>query len=174
MKTVQLSTRVTDSDSAFLASLEIDGAQTPSDKLRALIDDARKRREGTRDYKAGLRLVEDMLAPALERIRGAENRTEQHSELVNNVVTWITETLAFVMSRSPDQHLPPEEGHELESLERGLADRAFLLIESVLRLGVTEEAPCYDREAISKRMPQVVELVQLIASRPSPDRQNGQ
>jgi hypothetical protein len=169
MKTVQLSTRVTDSDSAFLASLEIDGAQTPSDKLRALIEDARKRREGTRDYKAGLRLVEDMLAPALERIRGAENRTEQHSELVNNVITWITETLAFVMSRSPDQHLPPEEGDELSSLERGLADRAFLLIESVLRLGVTGEAPCYDRKAIAKRMPQVVELVQLIASRPTHD-----
>ena len=64
--------------------------------------------------------------------------------------------------------MPPEEGNELESLERGLADRAFLLIESVLRLGVTGEAPCYDRKAIAKRMPQVVELVQLIASRPQP------
>ena len=47
---VPLSVRVSQDDAAFLAGLAVTGATSPSDKLRALIRDARLRHEGCSGY----------------------------------------------------------------------------------------------------------------------------
>ena len=44
-KTVPLSVRISHDDAEYIAGLKIDDALTPSDKVRAIIRDARKARE---------------------------------------------------------------------------------------------------------------------------------
>ena len=48
-KSVPLSVRVSPDDARFISQIDIAGAATPSDKVRALLADARKRREGFSD-----------------------------------------------------------------------------------------------------------------------------
>lgn len=162
-KNIQLSTRVTDEDAAFLARLEIEGAETPSDKIRALIAEARRRHEGRRDYRTALHRVSDLLGPVEADVRAAEHVTQAHSELVRMVSDWLTETFAFLVSQGQEEAGGAKKSAALlEATERGIADRVFRLIESVLRLGVTGEAPCYDKSTISERLGPVLELLEVI------------
>ena len=46
---IPLSVRITDADAAFLAQYKAEGATTPSEKLRALLADARRDAEGATD-----------------------------------------------------------------------------------------------------------------------------
>src|SRR3712207_122072 len=91
MKTTQLSTRITDEDAAFLARLQIEGAQTPSDKIRALIGEARRRHESARDYRSALRRVAELLAPTQQELQATEHATGKHSELVRLMTDWVQE-----------------------------------------------------------------------------------
>jgi hypothetical protein len=121
-KTVPLSVRVTQDDAEFISRMDIAGAATPSDKVRALLADARKRQEGFRDYPGCLGMVQEMLGPMLHHLREAEHREEV----------------------------------------QGVAERLFRLLENVLRMAVTSECHGYDREVVQKRMPPVIELVDVI------------
>lgn len=162
-KNFQLSTRVTDEDAAFLARLEIEGAETPSDKIRALIGEARRRHEGKRDFRSALARVSDLLAPVEADVRAAEHATQQRSELVRLTSGWLAEALAFLVSQGQEEAGGPKKaGALLLATERGLADRVFQLMEAILRLGVTGEAPCYDRAAISERLGPILELLEVI------------
>ena len=71
-KTVPLSVRVTDADAEFLARLDIAGATTPSEKLRALLTAERTRGEGAGDPHRSFEIIRDLLRPAQRGIRLAE------------------------------------------------------------------------------------------------------
>jgi hypothetical protein len=163
-KNTQLSVRITDEDAAFLARLEIEGAQTPSDKIRALLGEARRRHEGRRDYRAALARSAELLGPAAQEVRAAENAVGTRSELLRLVVDWLPEGLAFLVSRSAEGEGadPRKLASALRVTEAGLADRVFSLADAVLRLGVTEEAPCHDRGAISSRLAPILNLLDVL------------
>lgn len=162
-KNVQLSTRVTDDDAEFLAALRIEGAETPSDKIRALILEARRRHEGPRDFRSALLRVSDLLAPVEADVRAAEHLTGTHSELIRLTNDWLAETLAFLVSQGQEQASGAKKHAALlEATERGLADRVFRLMEAILRLGVTGEAPCYDKGIVSGRLEPVLGLLEVI------------
>ena len=78
--------------------MDIAGAETPSDKVRALLADARKRSEGFSDYSSCLAMVQEMLAPTHQRLRAAEHRERVHSELVLELTQWMPEALAFLLT----------------------------------------------------------------------------
>ncbi|MDJ0851507.1 MAG: hypothetical protein QNK04_24295 [Myxococcota bacterium] len=157
-KTVPLSVRVSQDDAEFISRLEIAGAATPSDKVRALLADARKRQEGFRDYAGCLAMVQEMLAPTLHHLREAEHREEVHSELVLELAQWVPETLAFLLTSLREG----DDREHLQKFEQGTAERLFRLLENVLRMAVTSECHGYDREVVRKRMPPVIELVEVI------------
>ncbi len=166
-KTVQLSTRVTDDDAAFLARVDLDGAQTPSDKLRALITEARRLREGLRDYASSLPVIEDLVAPTLRAVRDAENQpTWVHSELMVPVIHWLVETLAYVASHAPRETTPTVD--DLKAIEAGLADRLFSLMQALLRMGVTPAAPCYDPGVIASRLEPILALARVLEATRAP------
>lgn len=170
MKTIAMSVRVSPDDAEFIAGLAIPGASTPSDKLRSIIGQARARTEGTAEYASCLALVQDMLSPARQRVREAEHRHRVNSELLAAVLDWLPETLAGVMSQTPEGSPAPtsEEARKAElkqlaDLESALADRVFMLIELVLRMGVTRECRGYDRKLVADRIAPAIELAQLLA-----------
>lgn len=169
MKTIAMSVRVSPDDAEFIAGLTIPGASTPSDKLRSIIAQARARTEGTADYATCLTLVQDLLAPARQRVREAEHRHRVNSELLAAVLDWLPETLAGVMSQTPvapaansSDEATQAERRQLTDLESSLADRVFMLVEIVLRMGVTKECRGYDRKLIADRIAPAIELAQLL------------
>ena len=164
-KTVPLSVRISEADADFLNGLKFPGATTHSEKLRALIAEARQRRSGGHSYGDVLATLQEIEAPAERRLRDAEGRTRQHSELLAQAASWLPDTMAFLMGNLPEDDEDDDDAAErLRLLEDGMADRVFVFIERVLRMAVTRRNPCYDKSAISHRMEPVVELCDVIRS----------
>lgn len=160
MKTSQISTRVTQADADFLAGLTLEGATTPSDKVRALITEARRRREELGDYKGSLRQVRDLIAPATAAILEAENASHTHSALVLPLVDWMAEALAFTLSHVPSG--PEGSAAGLAELEQGLADRSVRWAQALLRLAITQEAETYDPRVVDARVAPVLALARVV------------
>lgn len=160
MKSVNMSVRLSPDDAEFLAGLEIDNASTPSDKLRALIVEAKERRQGTEDYAGALQLAQGLLAPTLRTLRTSEHAEGVHSELVSRFAEWLPECLAFLIAAQGGEKAFGRE--QLTEIERGLADRAFFLMQSVLQMGVTGSSPCYDPAVVSHRLKPVLDLARII------------
>ncbi len=160
-KNVPLSVRVSEDDAEFIARLELAGAATPSDKVRALLTEARRRHERFRDYAGCLAMLEEMLQPTLHGIREAEHAEGVHSELVARVAAWLPDLVAFLLTGIG---AGAEEGdrERLRAFEAGLADRVFRLIEAVLRMGVTRTCRGYDPTVIADRCDAIVELAGLV------------
>jgi len=161
-KTIPISARISHEDAEFISQLKINGATTPSDKLRAIIADARRLRSRSRDYRGCFQMIQELVLPVIEAIRQVELDSHEHSELITRAVEWLPDALAYIVSSAPQS--PDEDSVEkLHRLEQGLADRVFGLIESVLQMGVTKRCPCYDTDTISQRVEPILELSQVIA-----------
>lgn len=160
-KTVPVSVRLPQDDAAFLSALSIEGADTASEKLRALIADARSRQHGTEEYPAALKLAQESLAPTLRIIRNSEREAGMHSELLSRLGEWLPDCMAyFVAANGAATEL---EADALCEIEHGLADRVFVLIQSILQMGVTRRGACYDADLISDRLGPVMDLAEVIA-----------
>jgi len=158
-KTVPLSVRVPEEDAAFIASLQIVGAATPSDKLRTIITEARERSEGLETYEGTRKSLGELLGPAILRLRKIERDASQHSEAIFHAAEWAQELLAFVVSSIPKDNGEPKE--LLLELEEGALERMFSLFDAILRMGITKRSKCYDPEAIWKRMDAIIEIADL-------------
>ena len=163
-KTVPLSVRITEEDASFIAAIKLPGAVTPSEKVRVLISHARQRHLSTTNLAEATAFLRGMLEPQRERIRGLEAEAGISSELVSKVGERLPEIFANFLTAplSNDGDPTQSPSQRLEELERGLATKVVLFIESVLRLAVTRRNPCYEPDAISSRLEGVLELVELI------------
>lgn len=169
-KTVQVSVRVSERDAAFLSQLQIDGATTPSEKLRALLRQARQQREGLQDYATELDFLNGLHRSAEARRLEAEKLLGIRSDLLRILMAWLIECDAFLLSASPSEaHGGGEEDGktlraEMDALEAGAADRVFALIDQVMRLGVTANCAGYDPAVVRNRMQTLIELIRVILS----------
>jgi hypothetical protein len=162
-KSIPLSVRIAPEDAEFIAGLQLEGARTPSDKVRALIADARRRAGEAGDYPSALALSGDLIDPALRQVREAEHRHERHSELLIRIGEWLPETVAFLRA-SASASTEPGGAEALLQLERGMVRRVATLAETVLQMGVTEKCPCYDGEVLNNHIKRVLDLADLILS----------
>lgn len=160
-KMVPISTRVRQEDVEFISQLSIAGATTPSDKLRVIIADARRRAIGMQDYSSGFQLMQESFAPVRMYIREAELKTSCHSELVTRLIEWLPDMVAYLMSTMHRAGNDIDEA-DLKHLEQGATDRIFRLMESVMQMGVTQLSPCYDPSAIAVRIEPILELARVI------------
>ena len=160
-KTVPISVRLTREDADFVAQLNVDDADTPSDKLRAIIVDARKRKLGTEDYPGSLKLIQDLAAPTMRIIRASENSHHMHSELVSRVGEWLPECMAYLIaSNGPDVELDAD---QLREIERDFTDRVVVLMQSILQMAVTRHGPMYEPDVLHERVQPVLELADVIS-----------
>jgi hypothetical protein len=160
-KSIPLSFRVTDEDAEFLAGLELPGAITPSEKLRALITRARLEHAQERTYEGSLGRVRELLEPTSQTLRAREMAIRQRSELIADTLYWLPDLVAFLMAGPETSR---KGGEDLRTFEAGVADRIFRFVEAVLRLGVTAKAPCYDPDLITNGIAGTLELSQVILS----------
>jgi hypothetical protein len=166
-KTIPLSVRVSEEDAEFLASLELDGAATPSEKLRGLIAQARQRHGEGRTYEGALAIVRELLEPTSQQLRARELKSRQRSELIADTLYWLPDLVAYLMA-GPSTRPGKNDAADLVEFEAGVAYRIFRFTEAVLRLGVTAKAPCYDPAVVTAGIGGTLELAQLVlASRQS-------
>jgi hypothetical protein len=160
-KNIPLSVRVTEADAEFLAGIDAEGAATPSDKVRALLADARRRQNGFRDYGGCLAMANEMIAPTLALLKELEKRSGIHSEPVAQLAEWLPETLAFFLTTFPDDG-PGNDLEQLEELEQGVTDRIFRLTQAMLRLAITPKCEAFDPAIVSKRVGPTLEIAEAI------------
>lgn len=158
MQTVSI--RISNDDMEWLATLNLQGANTPSDKLRALVAQIRRQQEGAADYAAGSVWMRDLVTPLIAKLGAHENQNGAHSEVVRLVAEWVPQVMALLISET-NAHDTTQRWPQLEDR---LTARVFQLITAVLRLAVTQKADCYDPNVLEKYLPQVTELVNVIAA----------
>lgn len=161
-RSVSMSVRLDSDDAAFLADLEIEGARTPSDKLRAVISEARQRRLLERDYEAALLIASNLFGRLSRDVRSAEQKLglHVHSEVVTRTVAWLEEAAAFALSS--DVSVDDPDARAVRELEEALIDRACSLLQSFLQLGMAPEGLCHGSEALEARLAPILKLASII------------
>lgn len=159
-KSVALSARLPADDAAFLKDWQVDGADTPSEKLRRVVHDARGRAMAATDYRGALRMANELLGPSLEYVRASELDSGQHSELMAKITEWLPEMVAYVYSAQALSNGDPDSG--LRRLEGGVAMRVTTLMQAVLQMGVTQQAPLYDPTLLDDRLNGVLDTAQVV------------
>lgn len=154
-KSVPFSVRLSQSDAEFVASLNIVGAVTPSDKIRHIISEARQRKEAGQNFIQSLKTFQEDLRPSNERLRELERERNDESELLHFLGEWLCEALAEFVTG-------PTSAHDLEKFEARLAQQVFKLTEHSLRLAITDDARCFSPDLMKKGTKRIVELARII------------
>jgi len=166
-KTVPLSVRVSDDDAAFLASLEISGAATPSEKLRAILAHARQRAEGVSDEVEGSEAFRTSVRSPERRLRAAETEFGVRSDLARKLYDRVPDLMAALATG------PSVDGgrNALVQFEDRLAIQAYALVEELLELGSASANRAYDPSRLSKRVAAALSVVERV--KPPPVRRKG-
>lgn len=159
-KSVALSARLPAEDAAFLNEWQVDGAATPSEKLRRVVRDTRGRVKAETDYRSALRMANELFGSSLEYVRESEVEIGAHSELMAKIGEWLPEMVAYVYSA--EGLAGPETEGNLKRLEGGVAMRVMTLMQSVLQMSVTTNAPLYDPTLLDERLNGVLETAQVV------------
>ncbi len=167
-KSVPVSVRLPAEDAEFLGRMRVDGADTPSEKLRAIVAEARLREHGTSEFSAALSVAQSGITPTLQIIRDNEREHRLHSELITRLGEWLPDCMAYLVACNGSETQLSEE--QLADIERDLADRVFVLMQSVLQMGVTRRSPCYDPSVIDDRLDPVLDLAEVIATTRSAEK----
>jgi hypothetical protein len=159
MQMQTLSARIPTEDMEWLASLDLQGAVSPSDKLRALIAQMRRQHEGTLDYERSLGWLRDLVAPFVTAIRAFEHHNRMHSEVLTLAAEWLPQVMATLLS---ERTLARDARAQAIDVEDIVVQRCFQLLASIMRLAVTREAACYSPDVIDKHLPGVLELAGIV------------
>jgi len=169
MQTV--SARIPGEDLAWLATYDIQGAATPSDKLRALVSQVRRQHEGSLEYSASLQWMRDLTAPFVNAVGAFEHRHANHSEIVRLVSDWAPQIMALLIAESS---LGREPQRKAQEIEEKLLQRCFQLLAAILRLGVTPISDCYDPQTLERYLSPLLDLSGVIAaSRKEANKESG-
>lgn len=153
-----LSARIPSDLYLWLASLQVDGATTNSDKLRVLLGQLKRQYDGAFDYVAAHSWARDMTGRLREALVRTEGVSGRHSEVLNALLDHATASLALVVSHAP------RSGEEAAELEDALVRRAFALCEALLRQATTSAAAAYDAGVVRRHMAATIELAATITS----------
>jgi hypothetical protein len=156
-----MSVRLPTEDLEWLATHDVAGASSPSDKLRALVAQYRRQQEGSNDLATAMSWMRDLIAPLMTKIGAAEHRAGTHSEIVRLMGEWVPQTMALLIA---ENGINVSAQKNLTQLEERLATRINQLITATLRLVVTQSSDSYDPQVFDKYLPTIIELVGVIAA----------
>ncbi|PXX27177.1 hypothetical protein FPJ27_20850 [Burkholderia sp. MS455] len=157
MQTV--SVRIPEDDLAWLVELQLPDATSPSDKIRALIADARRRGRGAHDFVRCAALFREQVRPVLDAIDAYEHATHQRSEIVTLLAAQLPELMASLVTAAPPGKPIAEAAGELEAR---LTAKSMRLLLGMLRLAVTGNPPVYQPAVLDSYVHEVKELANLI------------
>ncbi len=160
-KSVAVSVRLSQEDAEFVTSFDTPDASTPSDKLRAIIAELREIKSSMHDYGNSLVTLKNLVQNTQQRLLTSERKLNLHSDVTAKIGEWLPEIMAFYMT-AVSAGKKEVDRKTLETLEDGLLKRVFSLFSHMMRLGITEESPTYDKKAVRRQLQPVMELSGII------------
>lgn len=152
-----LSVRVSDEDAVFLANLEIGDAVTPSEKLRALLQEARRRQAGLHDAAEGGLILRDMAMPAWRVVRRLEAQAGRKSDLILKLYERLPDLMARLVAGPEDDK--PE---HLDAFEADVMEQICLLLKDFISLGLTSPVRVHSATNFYAEMTPIMELIELV------------
>ncbi len=159
MKKIQIGARVTVEDAEFINLLEINGAKTPSDKLRAIIKEARLQREYSQDFSGSYLIIQEQITPLVERIKNAEFESNTHSEVLARILEWFPEFYAYCLSALPENI---ESEKVLCVYEKGIVERIARLFEALLQQELSTRENSYNQDMIRDHVVSLGRIINII------------
>ncbi len=158
--------RLDEDDLAYLSSVELAGAANLSEKVRALLAEARGQREGMQDPVLAYDFMRRLFAAPERSIRETEMQAHMRSELIARLTAWLPEVSAVLLSASALPNGSARERSEhLRKLERSLGERALSLVDSLLQMSLAGFPGCYEPEALARRAQPAIRTASLHTSR---------
>lgn len=156
---IPLSVRIPQDDFEWLTALDIKGALTPSDKLRAIIQRHRREHDGSQSYELALGWLREIAQPFAHEVAAYEHRSSTRSEVVAIMLEWVPQLMALLAS----EHIPGDAGPlRARQVEDMLLQRGVALLGALLRLGISPSGYTYDEAAIAEQLPRLGKLVDAV------------
>ena len=140
----------------WLASLEIEGAPTNSDKIRVLLSQLKRQHDGALDLATAHNWVRDLMSRVRDGLVIAEQDAGRHSDVLTATLDHLTALLAATISCRITS------AADAAQLEDTLVRRSFSMTESLLRQAATTEASAFDPAVVRKHIPATLELANLL------------
>lgn len=140
----------------WLASLEIDGAPTNSDKIRVLLSQLKRQHDGALDITTAHNWVRELTSRVRDGSVIAEQEAGRHSDVLASILDHLTALLAVTISSSATS------AADFAQLEDTLVRRSFSMTESLLRQAATTEASAFDPAVVRRHIPATLELATLL------------
>ncbi len=158
MKTIPLSVRISHEDAEFIANLDIEGAKTPSDKIRAIIKEKRKSDLSGSDYSEVLTNIENYLLPISRQIKQVQHDENTYSQVIEPIRDSIAEILAYFISsgRNVENILSCQE------FENELMERVSRLFERTIHLGVIQSTNTTRKNIFRNKLNTYIQLLRLL------------
>jgi hypothetical protein len=157
-----LSVRMTPEEMSMLSELRLDGAVTPSDKIRRLVKWAHRQQKSRSSYADALDVAEEQLAPAMRKLRHHDAEQHVHSDLLLQLLAWLPDIFALAGTALQNEAAGDDSRKAALTLENDVAERIFSLLLGVLKMGLTPTAHCYHSSHLTDRLPVVLELCRLL------------
>lgn len=168
-KTRSISGRISEQDFEFLIGYQLDGKVTVSEKLRYVASFFRRYHESFSDYSEALTETNRLLAPSRLALKTCEHQQGIRSQLMEQVFQTIPEIMAE-LSTSRKKLVERSESDQRKAaiqLEENVLQNVLQLLESMLRLALTSQSPCYNPSLLQGRLDTITELVELASTRNS-------
>ena len=132
---IPISVRISQEDADFIANLQVEGANTPSEKIRALLKQARQSYTQPQDYGTALAQAEQFLQNAKRDVLHAEKELGVHSHILARLFELLPDLTATLVADVPTE----SELEALKKYEREVMWRIVRLTDSILQLEVEYE-----------------------------------
>lgn len=137
---IPISVRISQEDADFIANLDIEGANTPSEKIRELLKQARLAHTQMHDYGTALGAVEQFFQAAKHDVLHAEKEFGVHSHILARLFELLPDLSATLAADLPEN----ADLDMLKKYEREVMWRIVRLADSILQLAVTGKGAAYD------------------------------
>ena len=163
-----LSIRLPDEDFNWLVSLPESGARTPSEKLRALLQQAREQQQGMLDPERCSAWMRQLVQPFMDEMGALERERQCHSDLLAAVVEHAPAIMALLVAGRPAQ-----DGGQGAASEALVAQRCFRLFAALLKGSITSHPATYGSGVYERHLPDIIELAQIISTRKGKETNHG-
>ena len=154
---IPISVRISQEDADFIAELKIEGANTPSEKIRELLTQARLAHSQTHDYGTALAAQEQFFQVARRDVLHAEKEWGIHSHIVARLFEQLPDFAATLAADLPEN----AQEADLKRYECELMRRIVRLTDSILQLAVTGKGAAYD-DTVLQQLENSLKLAKIV------------
>jgi hypothetical protein len=133
-KTIPFSARISVEDLEFISSLEYEGASTPSDKLRGLLNETRRSYSNQVDYAHNLAQMQEWFTPMKRQLLVRQDQLQLTTEITNRLLDSLPELIARLQTLAA--RAEQASARELRQGEQQLLQSLVRIDELVLPLAI--------------------------------------